>query len=93
MTEEEKKMKGKGCLITLGVVGALVIVVAIGGMLLLNKAKNLVEGFAEGVGVSPKMVEEVKSLNRQYAFKEPENKLITESQVKTFITIKKDFAD
>ncbi|MFQ5606170.1 MAG: hypothetical protein ACE5HS_23105 [bacterium] len=90
---EEKKTKGKGCLIALAVVGVLFIIVAIGSWFVLKKAKNVFENFAEGTGVSPKMIAEAKTLNEQFPFQEPEDNLISERQITTFINIKKDFAD
>ncbi len=90
---EETKKSGKGCLIALAAVGVLMILGYVGVMFFLNKAKTVVEGIAEGVGATPKMIEEVKSLNEDYPFEMPVDGRITENQVQKFISIKQDFAD
>lgn len=90
---EETKKSGKGCLIALAAVGVLMILGYFGVMFFLNKAKTVVEGIAEGVGATPKMIEEVKSLNEDYPFEMPVDSRITENQVQKFISIKQDFAD
>ncbi len=91
MTEETKK-SNKGCLMALAAVGVLMILGYFGVMYFFNKAKTAVEGFAEGLGASPKMIEEVKSLNADFPFEKPANNMISESQVQKFIAIKQDFA-
>lgn len=89
---EEKKTKGKGCLIALGAAAVLVVLFYMGVMFFLNRAQTVVEEFAGSMGVAPEMIEEVKTLNKEYGFTPPPNNRITENQVQTFIKIKKDFA-
>lgn len=89
----EEKKSNKGCLIALAVVGVIMILGYFGVMFFLNKAKSVVENIAEGVGASPEMLEEIKSLNGDYPFEKPVNNVISENRVQTFISIKKDFAD
>ncbi len=93
MAENGSKTKGKGCLIALGAVGVLFVVLALAVTFVLHKAKNVVEGLAEGVGTSPKMVERIESLNESYAFQIPEDNHITEAQLQRFIDVKKEFAE
>ncbi len=90
---EETKPKGKGCLIALGAVGVFLIIAYFGVMFFLNRAKTFVENVAEGVGATPEMIEEVKTLNRTYGFEPPADKRLSEQQVQTFISIKQTFAD
>ncbi len=83
-------MSAKGCLITLGVVGLVAVV----GMNVVFKAgKNVVEDFASGVGVAPSLVKETQDLNDKYDFREPEDKRVSEEQLRKFISIKRDFAE
>jgi hypothetical protein len=89
---EETKKSGKGCLIALAAVGVLMILGYFGVMFFLSKAKTVVEGIAEGVGASPKMIAEVKSLNDDFPFEKPADNRISENQVQKFIAIKQDFA-
>lgn len=89
----EEKKTSKGCLIALAVLGLFMVLGIIGVTFIFNKAKDVVQDFATGLGVSPEIMEEVQSLNRTYPFEEPEDQRISEKQVKTFISIKEDFAD
>lgn len=86
-------MKSKGCLITLGVLGAIMVVGMIGLWLVFNKAKDIVGDIATGVGISPEIVERVEELNNKYPFEAPADNGIEEEQVQRFIAIKRSFAD
>ena len=86
-------MKSKGCLIALGVVGVIAVAGFIAINVFLSKAKDVVEGIAEGAGVAPAMVEQAKSLNEKFHFTPRDNDILTEDQVQKYIEIKADFAD
>jgi len=86
-------MKSKGCLIALGIVGALAVVAFVAVSTFLSKAKDFAESVAEGVGVAPAMVEQAEVLNEKFEFTIPEDNLLTEAQIETFIRVKEDFAD
>ncbi|MFQ5708402.1 MAG: hypothetical protein ACE5HO_13175 [bacterium] len=89
----DEKKKSRGCLIALGIVGALIVVVVVASYFFIMKAKDIVEDWAGALGASPEMIQELKTLNAQYPFQEPADGLIQEEQVARFISIKKDFAD
>ncbi|NIR52352.1 hypothetical protein GWO43_27310 [candidate division KSB1 bacterium] len=89
----EQKKSGKGCLIALAIIGAFFVLVVVAGAFFFYKFKDVAEGVLEGVGASPEMVEQVKSLNQEYPFMEPADNRITEDQIQTFINIKRSFAD
>lgn len=94
MTEQPKKSGGsKGCLIALGVVGVIMVVGIIGVTIFINKAKDVVEGVAEGMGVSPKMMARVENLNQDYPFEPSPTNRISEPQVKRYLAVKRSFAD
>lgn len=83
-------MSAKGCFVTLGVVG---LVAVVGLNYVFKTGKSVVEDFAAGVGVSPSLVKETQNLNDKYEFREPEDKRLSEEQLKKFISIKRDFAE
>lgn len=94
MAEQPKKSGGsRGCLIALGVVAVIMVLGIIGVTIFINKAKDVVQGVAEGMGVSPQMMAEVENLNQEYPFEPPGDHRIRERQVQTFIAVKRSFAD
>ncbi len=82
----------KGCLVALAIVGAIAVAGVIGVTVVFKKAKGVVEDLATGVGVSPEVVENVRTLNEDYDFQAPADNTINEHQVRKFIAIKQDFA-
>ncbi|MHC4728527.1 MAG: hypothetical protein ACYS17_15000 [Planctomycetota bacterium] len=89
---EEKKSKGKGCLIALGIVAALFVIIGVGATIFFYKAKDVIFEYADALGVSPQMIEEVEHMNQVYAFEPPSDQVIHESQIQKIIAIKKAFA-
>ncbi|MFQ5637534.1 MAG: hypothetical protein ACE5IR_06015 [bacterium] len=88
----EEKKSNKGCLIALGVVGGFLVLLAIAMIFLFFKAKDFVEDFASGAGVSEEMISQAQSLNRDYPFQPPADNVIEEARIQTFIRVKKTFA-
>ncbi len=89
---KEAAMK-KGCIVVLIIAGALAVLAMIGVTIFLSKTKDIVQDIATGVGVSPEVIDEVKTLNRRYAFDEGSERILSEDQMQRFIQIKEDFAD
>lgn len=84
--------KSKGCMIALAVMGVVALAGIAGVVYFFNKASSVVQDIATGVGVSPEVQKEVKSLNREYEFERPSDNRISERQIQRLIAIKKDFA-
>lgn len=89
---DDKKSR-KGCIIGLVIVGIITVVVVIGANMIFKKVKDFGEDYLGTFGASPKMIEKVKELNRDFPFEEPEDFTIKEDQIKRFIDIKRSFAD
>jgi hypothetical protein len=89
---ENMSKSQKGCLIAVGALGIITLLTVIGAFILFQKAKNVVEDYADAFGASPEMIEEAKTLNELYPFEKPENEAITEEQLQRFIAVKKEFA-
>ncbi len=89
---DEKKSR-KGCIIALVIVGIIAVVVMIGVNLFYQKVKGFGEDYLGVIGASPKMIEQVKELNHDFPFEEPEDGTVTEDQITRFIDIKQSFVD
>lgn len=90
---EATKKSRKGCLIALGIVGIVIVILIIGIYIIFLKVKDFGEDYLGVLGVSPKMMAQVKELNRDFPFEKPEDGSITEDQIIRFISIKQNFAD